>query len=180
MVCGFSPTIPRWRESRPISSLRYGSNRGRISILRTLGQARQMWSILRQAELALSDVIARFQPQAVVADFGLCARAGRPGRPAPGRSEQCRHGGARHGTFRRLAGRPAAAIPVRRNERLSASSDQAGPGHQPTARPARCDRDASPAPGRSDRSPRVPSHPHMVVRPPGWPSCSPDRCSAAR
>lgn len=66
----------------PIPSLRYGSDQGRISILRTLGQAGQMWRVLRQAESTLSEVIARFRPQAVVADsvyaLGPVRRAGLP------------------------------------------------------------------------------------------------------
>ncbi len=66
----------------PIPSLHYGSDRGRISILRTLGQAGRMWSTLRQATATLSEVIARFRPQAVVADsvyaLGPVRRAGLP------------------------------------------------------------------------------------------------------
>jgi UDP:flavonoid glycosyltransferase YjiC (YdhE family) len=52
----------------PIPSLHYGADHGHISILRTLGQGRRIWSVLREAEAILSDVIARFRPHAVVSD----------------------------------------------------------------------------------------------------------------
>jgi UDP:flavonoid glycosyltransferase YjiC (YdhE family) len=65
-----------------IPSLHYGADRGHISILRTVGQARQMWGALRQAEAILSDVIARFRPHAVISDsvyaLGPVRRAGLP------------------------------------------------------------------------------------------------------
>ncbi|MDR3437109.1 glycosyltransferase family protein [Telmatospirillum sp.] len=65
-----------------IPSLRYGADHGRISILRTLGQAGRMWWTLRQAEAILSEVINRFQPHVVVSDsvyaLGPVRRAGLP------------------------------------------------------------------------------------------------------
>lgn len=66
----------------PIPSLRYGASQGRISILNTLGQARQMLAVLRQAEATTAEVINRFRPDVVVADsvygVGPVRRAGIP------------------------------------------------------------------------------------------------------
>ncbi|PKU24308.1 glycosyltransferase family protein [Telmatospirillum siberiense] len=66
----------------PIGSLRYGSSGGRISIARTLAQIGRMRATLRETGTTLSEVLARFRPQAVVTDsvyaLGPVRRAGVP------------------------------------------------------------------------------------------------------